>query len=88
MLFQNCPDQFGIGNISLDQLMLTFRQVRKIIPVAGIGQLIQIDYFLTEVSCPVQNEIAANKTGTACNQYGQNQPPNFINLIIIIDKDL
>ena len=51
-------------------------QAGEILEIAGVGEFVEIDDGLIGLIQPVENEIAADKSGTACNQYAQNPPPS------------
>ncbi|BDX22505.1 hypothetical protein TUM22923_18260 [Polynucleobacter sp. TUM22923] len=46
-------------------------QASEILEIAGVGEFVEIDDGLIGLIQPVENEVAANKSGTASNQYAQ-----------------
>ncbi|MNI90020.1 hypothetical protein D3C87_2181360 [compost metagenome] len=71
MLFEQALDQGTVTDIALHEYMPGIaRQAAEVIQVAGIGQLVQIDYGFIGVSQPIQYEICPNEACTASYQDG------------------
>jgi hypothetical protein len=76
-LLHDSPHKLGITNVSLDEPVgrMTFNILQES-EISGIGEFIQIDDMVSAVSVhkPVY-EIAADKSGSACNKDRFHNPP-------------
>ncbi|MNG13513.1 hypothetical protein D3C84_971980 [compost metagenome] len=71
VLFEQALDQGTVTDIALHEYMPGIaRQAAEVIQVAGIGQLVQIDYGFIGMSEPVQYEIRPDEACTASYQDG------------------
>ena len=69
--------QRGIADVSTyEDVTRVALQAGEILEIAGVGEFVEIDDGLIGLIQPVENEIAADKSGTASNQYAQNPPPS------------
>ena len=68
VLGQQLGHQFTIPNIAAHKYMpcIAIQRFERI-HIAGVGKLIEIDHWLIALSQPIQNEIAADETGTTSN---------------------
>lgn len=68
---QQAGYQRAITNIALHKNMPRIAlQWRQGFQITRVGQLVQINDWLIAASQPVQNEVGANKTGTAGDKNG------------------
>ena len=69
VLRQQAVDQRRVAEISVDKHMPRIAIQRgEVLPVAGIGELVQVDDRLAGAGQPVQHEVAADEAGTAGNE--------------------
>ena len=65
---QQAADQLLVADVALhEDMALVALQRPEVFPVAGIGQLVEIDDGLAACGQPVQDEVGADKAGAAGN---------------------
>ena len=69
VLGQQRIDGLAVTDVDLFEVMVGIAVQRgEVLPVAGIGELVDVDYRLVTASQPVQHEVRADETGTACHE--------------------
>ena len=67
---QCSADGRAVGNIRLHKTIARMTcNAGQRLEVTGIGQFVEIQYWLVACTQPVENEICADKTGTTCHKY-------------------
>ena len=71
VFFEKAPYQFRVADVALDEGVagVAFK-VGEGRPVAGIGQLVEVDDGRVELGQPVEDEVSTAEAGCACDENG------------------
>ena len=69
VLGQQRVDGLAIADVDLLEVVRRIAfQRRQVLPVSGVGELVDVDHRLVTASQPVQHEVRADETGTTCHE--------------------